>query len=272
MSRSLLKCAVGATALAATLAACAERKTTQPTDPPGASATKPSPPAALVEPKATTLTTTLTAPLETPPHARTLNVPRAAKPLTPSSEFDVSTWGNAVNTHTLLDTSGKGAVPVSEARFLWGNGQLYVAFYAGDLDLEVREKAHDGPVWKDDSVMLSFFTSDGKKRIISASPTGVLADALCPHDAENSSDARCDLRWESHARIAVDYDGTLNKLGDFDEEWTIQFAIPLRSLGAASTAGTRLSFTLNRCDMAFDGKRACGAWGSNEVPAELVLQ
>jgi hypothetical protein len=209
---------------------------------------------------------------EKPSSVRTLNVPRASRSLTPSGHFDVDFWGAAVNTHTLLDSTGKGAVPVSEARFLWGHDQLYVAFYAGDLDLEVHEKAHDGPLWKDDSVTLSFFSSDGKKRMISVSPTGVLADAICPADARNWSDARCDPHWESHARIGVDYDGTLNKLGDFDEEWNIQFAIPLRFLAVPASAGTRLAFTLNRCDIAFDGQRACGMWGSNEAPAELLLE
>jgi len=206
------------------------------------------------------------------PSVRPLLVPQAARALTPSSHFDINFWGNAVNTHTLLDAAGKGAVPVSEARFLWGQGQLYVAFYAGDLDLEVREKSHDGPVWKDDSVTLSFFTEAGKKRLISVSPTGVLADGTCPGDAKNLGDTRCDLHWESHARVGVDYDGTLNKLGDFDEEWNIQFAIPLRALDAAPEPGTRLRFALDRCDMAFDGQRACGAWGTSLTPAELVLQ
>ena len=207
-----------------------------------------------------------------PSRSGTLSVPRAARKLTPSGHFDIKFWGDAVNTHTLLDDAGKGAVPVSEARFLWGDGQLYVSFYAGDLDLQVHEKAHDGRVWKDDSVSLSFFRSDGKKWVIAASPTGVLADASCPPDARDLSDAGCDMHWESHARIGVDMDGTPNKLGDFDEEWNIQFAIPLRSLGAAQKSGTHFAFSLKRCEVAFDGQRACGAFGSNDQPAELVLE
>jgi hypothetical protein len=269
MSHSVFYGAVAVTALAMMSSACEGHPTPERTAPPTAAATAlPHAPAVTSAP-ATILASSA---LPTPPHARTLSVPRTSKPLTPSSHFDVDFWGSAVNTHTLLDAAGKGAVPVSEARFLWGNGQLYVAFYAGDLDLEVREKAHDGPLWKDDSVTLSFFTSDGKKRLIAVSPAGVLADAICPTDAMNWGDARCDVHWESHARIGADYDGTLNKLGDFDEEWNIQFAIPLRSLDAAPTAGTTLSFTLHRCDMAFDGQRACGEWGSNDSPAQLVLE
>jgi hypothetical protein len=264
--------AAGAVVLAAALVAChdpssAEQKPSA-TEPAPTSAARPVAARAAVIPVAATVLTTAGS------HSgpALLSVPRAPKLIIPSSRFDVDVWGSAVNTHTLLDDNGKGAVPVSEARFLWGQGQLYVAFYAGDLDLEVRETKHDGPVWKDDSVSLSFFTADDEKRVITVSPTGVLADAICPRDAKNVSDERCDRHWESHAHFGVDYDGTLNKLGDFDEEWNIQLAIPLRSLGAPAEAGTRVRFALKRCDMAFDGQRSCGSWGNAETPGELALQ
>jgi hypothetical protein len=273
MSSSVARCLASRGLLIATLVACKGPTTTHAAaDPAASSADVSGLGAAKTEQADTRVAATVVATPEKPSGVRTLNVPHASKALTPSAHFEIDFWGSAVNTHTLLDSAGKGAVPVSEARFLWGHDQLYVAFYAGDLDLEVHEKAHDGPLWKDDSVTLSFFSSDGKKRMISVSPTGVLADAICPTDAQNWSDARCDLHWESHTRIGVDYDGTLNKLGDFDEEWNIQFAIPLRSLNVPASAGTRLAFTLNRCDIAFDGQRACGAWGSSEAPAELLLE
>jgi hypothetical protein len=206
-----------------------------------------------------------------PPAPRTLHVTRVPKPLAPSSHFDVATWGSSVNTHTLLDSAGRGAVPVSDARLLWGDGQLYVAFYAGDLDLQIHDKKPDGPVWKDDSVTFSFFRDDGQKRVISASPTGVLADGTCPLDAADLGDARCNLKWNSHSRIAADYDGTINQLGDRDEEWNIQFAIPLKSVTSARLPGDRIRFSILRCEVAYDGVRACGAWGTASQPAELVL-
>jgi hypothetical protein len=262
----------GAAVLAAALAACHEPSGAE--QKPSAreqTSTSAAPPVAAQPAVTQVAATVLTSPAS---HAgpALLSVPRAPKLIIPSSRFDVDVWGSAVNTHTLLDDNGKGAVPVSEARFLWGQGQLYVAFYAGDLDLEVRETKHDGPVWKDDSVSLSFFTADDEKRVITVSPTGVLADAICPRDAKNVSDERCDRHWESHAHLGVDYDGTLNKLGDFDEEWNIQLAIPLRSLGAPAEAGTRVRFAVKRCDMAFDGQRSCGFWGNADSPGELLLQ
>jgi len=257
----------GAAALSAALAACQHRAEPAP----AARAVKLAAPPAVTA--ATTLASTLSPaePAAMRPLAPTLNVPRAKHAITPSSEFDVNTWGGAVNTHTLLDDNGKGAVPVSEARFLWGNGQLYLAFYAGDLDLEMREKKHDGPVWRDDSFSISFYVQNEQRTLV-VSPLGVLADGICPPDAASLADPRCDLHWESHTRLAVDYDGTINKLGDFDEEWNVQLAIPLASINARSAPGSELTFSLARCDMAFDGKRACGAWGTREHPAKLILE
>ncbi len=272
MIRRYMQEIAGAAALAAALAACHDSPRSVPEEPPSELSQASAKPPAETRPVLSEVSTTLAVPPAVHVAPSFLNVPRAPKAVVPSSHFDVNVWGSAVNTHTLLDANGKGAVPVSEARFLWGQEQLYVAFYAGDLDLEVRETKHDGAVWKDDSVTLSFFTGDAQKLLITVSPTGVLADGTCPRDAKNLSDTRCDLSWESHARFAVDYDGTLNKLGDFDEEWTVQLAIPLRSLAAPAAPGTELSFAVNRCDMAFDGQRACGAWGKSDAPARLVLQ
>ncbi len=139
-----------------------------------------------------------------------------AWPRHPSSSdrapFRVQIWGNAVNTHTLLDANGRGAVPVNEARFLWGDGRLYVFFYAGDLDLQAHTTKHDGPVWNDDSVAFTFGDPDGAKRIVQVSISGVVADGICPADAAGLSDSRCDLRWESGVRARTDSDGTLNDI------------------------------------------------------------
>jgi len=205
------------------------------------------------------------------PVAPVLLVPFVAKPVVPSSHFDVSVWARSVNTHTLLDANGKGAVPVSEARFLWDNRNLYVNFYAGDLDLEAHETKHDGAVWNDDSVTFAFFTP-ARKRLISVSATGVLSDGECPLDADTLADTRCNLHWESHARLGIDADGTVNHLHDFDEEWNVQLAIPLASLGARAASHAELSFTILRCEMAHDGPRACGRWGTSSEPGKLILE
>jgi hypothetical protein len=202
-----------------------------------------------------------------------LGVPWAMAPIRPTGHFNVKIWGSAANTHTLLDREGRGAVPVSEARFLWGDGQLYIFFYAGDLDLQLRAAKHDGPVWKDDSVAVTFFSSDGTKRVIQVSPKGVVADGVCPDDASDLGDGRCDLKWESGVRVGGDFDGTINKVGDFDEEWAVEAAVPLASLSLGKAGpGTRIRVRVSRCEVAYDGVRACGYWGNAPPGGLLVLE
>ena len=221
--------------------------------------------------------------VDTVPRARPsleLRVPEAKKPVVPSARFDVGVWTPAVNTHTLLDESGRGAVPVSEARFLHDAHNLYVAFYAGDLDLQARATARDGATWKDDSFTLAFYRGDGTAVLVTISATGVVADGLCPADAADLGDARCRLGWNGHVKAAADYDGTVNQLGDFDEEWTVQAAIPLGAISDSPEHGTsgspehgtrRIPFSIRRCEIAHDGPRACGSWGDARRPGELVL-
>jgi hypothetical protein len=204
-------------------------------------------------------------------HSSVLGVPRARVPIVPTGRFDVGIWAGAAQTRTLLDTKGRGAVPVSEARFLWGDGQLYVFFYAADLDLEARASKHDDAVWKDDSVALTFFSPGTGRLIVQISPRGVVADGICPLEATDLGDPRCDLTWESGARVGVDADGTFNQLGDFDEEWAVEAALPLASLHVDGAGpGTRIRFAVSRCEIAHDGPRACGTWGGSD--AVLVLE
>jgi hypothetical protein len=206
------------------------------------------------------------------PTSAALEVPRARAPFWPTGHFRIQIWANAANTHTLLDAQGKGAVPMNEARFLWDDAHLYVFFYGGDLDLESRTTKHDGPVWTDDSIALIFPQPDGSQRVIQIGITGVVADGVCPADAAALSDARCDLKWESGVRAATDADGTLNKIGDNDEEWAIEAAIPLAAIGvAAPAAGRRVPFAVRRCDMQHDGPHECGAWGERP-PGVLLLE
>jgi hypothetical protein len=206
------------------------------------------------------------------PTPAVLLVPRARAPIKPTGHFNVKTWDFAAETHTLRDAEGRGAVPVSEARFLWGDGQLYVFFYAGDLDLQVHTTKHDGPVWKGDSVALTFFSTDGTKHVIQISPKGTVADGSCPEDASDLGDPRCDLKWESGARVAADYDGTINRVHDFDEEWVVEAAVPLASLSLGDAGvGTSVRLRISRCEIAYDGQLACGSWGGAAGGGVLVF-
>jgi hypothetical protein len=108
--------------------------------------------------------------------------------------------------------------------------------------------------------------------VISVSATGVVADGACPSDVADLDDSRCDLSWQSAARVAADYDGTLNTIGDRDEEWNLQIAFPLKHVAVNAAPGARVRIAVKRCEIAYDGRRACGGWGSVREPAELIFE
>ncbi len=159
-------------------------------------------------------------------------------------------------------------VPYTEAKARWGNGQLYFLLYAGDLDLEGTVRKHDGVLEKDDAFRLELGAGDAV-RIVEVSVLGTVADSLCTGPKESR---RCDATWESRARVAVDRDGTMNKVGDNDEEWVIEMALPLSALGVRNPkAGLTIPFSVRRCEVGHRGVEACGSWGAGDGGGELVL-
>jgi hypothetical protein len=210
------------------------------------------------------------APLLTP-RETTLHVPRVAGPVVINAETESKrTWdADTGTTRNLLDAEGHGMVPYTEAKIRWGNDKLYLLLYAGDLDLEGRTQKHDGAFDKDDSFRLEFPSRDAV-RVVEISVLGTVSDFVCPR---GDAGAKCDPRWESRAEVAVDRDGTLNKVGDNDEEWVVEMAIPLSSLGLLhAKPGMTIPFSVGRCEMGHDGVHACGSWGTGTPAGELVLE
>jgi hypothetical protein len=203
------------------------------------------------------------------PAVTTLAVPRIAGPVKIDAELEGKKMWEADTgvTPNFKDAAGHGMVPFTQAKARWGDGQLYLMLYAGDLDLEGTVRAHDGAVERDDAFHLEFGGGD-EVRVISVSVLGTVADALCH---QGPAGRTCDRGWESHARVAVDRDGTLNKIGDNDEEWVVEMAVPLASLGVKDTGpGTRIPFSIRRCEVGHGQNHGCGGWG-DQPRGELAL-
>ena len=163
-------------------------------------------------------------------------------------------------------------VPYTEAKAKWGQGTLYLWLYAGDLDLEGSVREHDGPVSRDDSFHVELGHEDSVYAI-DVSLLGTVADAKCDGVVGGLAKKSCDPAWTSGAVVAVDRDGTLNKLGDNDEEWVVEMAVPLSSLGIANARpGTRVPFAVRRCDIGKAGPKACGGFGEGKDRGEIVFE
>jgi hypothetical protein len=202
-----------------------------------------------------------------------LHVPRVPHPVRIDAEDGKKVWESDIgSTGVFKDKNGVGMVPYTEARARWGDGTLYLWLYAGDLDLEGSVRQPDGPVSRDDSFHIELGNA-GSVYSIDVSVLGTVADARCDGVVGAPAGAKCDSSWQSGAVVAVDRDGTVNQVGDNDEEWIVEMAVPFSSLGIkGASAGTRIPFSVHRCEVGQRGPGACGGFGTGASRGELVLE
>jgi hypothetical protein len=206
------------------------------------------------------------------PAVAVLRVPHVKDAIKLDGELNEPPWNAvAARTGAFVDASNLGggeARPYSEGRFLWDDENLYMGLYAADDNIRATVTAHDGPVWIDDSFTLHF-TPEAP-----SSPTYAfdISAAGVVTDVKRVAGSKDDPSWESGIKLGVDRDGTLNDTHDDDEEWVIEAAIPLRSMGLASKPGTRFLLDISRCDTPKRSKdKRCGAWGTPKEPKLLEL-
>jgi hypothetical protein len=198
-----------------------------------------------------------------------LRVPHAKRPIVLDGQLTDLAWlEEPVRTGPFLESGGpRLAHQYSEARLLWAEGQLYVGLYASDEDIRASHAAPDGPTWRDDSFRLAF--DDGvREYLLDVSAVGVIADGVRLVASPTSG---FDYAWNSNARVAHELEGTVDDPSNNDEEWVIEMAIPLASLGLEGVRGERLGLWVSRCDTPKDQPRSCGDWGRTHGRGVLVL-
>lgn len=197
--------------------------------------------------------------------ASSLVVPARAGDITIDGEFEDDVWSGEVARTGGFQNGGAVARPYSDIRMTYGNGTLYLLLYAADEDIRVlADAAPDSPLYTSDAFTLGFRTSDGD-RLIDISAAGVVTDA------RRTTDGVTDFSWSSNATIGTDRDGTPNDPSDQDEEWVLEVAIPLSSLGLHGVPGEHVEAWARRCDDVRGAGKACGAWGTSEHPVTLTL-
>src|SRR4051812_35649906 len=143
---------------------------------------------------------------------------------------------------------GRPATVSTEARLLWDDEHLYVAFLATDANVSGVFFADDEKLYTSNVVEI-FLDAGGDGSHydeIEVAPTNALFDASFTGGPRKGMD----LSWSSHARHAVHVDGTLNDSRDVDRGWTVELAIPFASLTGMPKArpahGDRWKFNLYR--------------------------
>ncbi len=212
---------------------------------------------------------------ETPAPLRYL-ARRTLKPIKIDGKLDEAAWKNAPSTGAFVSTlTGASAEPKTEAKLLWDNQFLYIAFENVDKDVWSELANRDDKLWTQEAVEVMIDANgDGKGYIeLQVAPNGNVLDTYLPsyRKYEDSLDPkRKPFDWTSKLKAAVKVDGTLNKRGDEDKGWTVEMALPLADANGLDTAGVKVPPALGdvwrlnmfRMDQAKDKPQVAVGWSA----------
>ena len=186
-----------------------------------------------------------------------LHVPHAPGTITLDGDTDDPGWlrpPGPARTGAFLFQNGKPARPYSETRIVWSGEYLYLALYASDEDIESHTDKPDEPNGLDDAFHIVFSQAD-VEYAIEVSPNAVITDSI------SRGGGAWDLAWSSGSHASREIDGTINDSKNTDEEWAIELAIPLASLGMKGEPGENIGMSLSRCDTPKRASWVCAGWG-----------
>jgi hypothetical protein len=160
-------------------------------------------------------------------------VRKTSKPIKLDGKLDEQAWKDAPSTGVFVNTlTGGGAETKTEAKMLWDNDNLYVAFENVDSDVWSTLSKRDDKLWSQEMVELMIDANrDGKSYIeLQVAPNGNIFDTYLPtyrKYEDTMTPPRKQYSWDSKVKASVKVDGTLNKRGDKDTGWTVELALPL---------------------------------------------
>ena len=141
-------------------------------------------------------------------------------------KLDEPAWQTAMSTGVFVKTlDGTGADQKTEAKVLWDDKNLYVAFQMEDKDVWATLAKPDDKLWTEEAVEV-FIDADGDEKSyveLQTNPKGAIFDSYLPTVRGNQND------WSSNMKVAVNVDGTVDNRDDQDKGWTVEMAIPLEA-------------------------------------------
>jgi hypothetical protein len=140
-------------------------------------------------------------------------------------KLDEKEWKDAPSTGDFVRTMDGLATPdqKTQAKVLWDDKNLYVAFNCEDKDVWATMDKHDDKLWTQEAVeMFIDADGDGKTYVeLQVNPKNATFDSYLPAYRKNEND------WNSKMKTAVKVDGTVDKRDDTDKGWVVEMAIPL---------------------------------------------
>lgn len=124
--------------------------------------------------------------------------------------------------------------PISFAKLLWDEKNLYFACWCTDKDLLATKQGRDEELWREDAMEL-FVRPDTKKPHYweyEWSPTNMVLDIAWGEEDKRNFDK--DKKWNGNGESAVVHKGTLNKHDDEDEGWTLEVRVPFSDFASVA--------------------------------------
>jgi hypothetical protein len=149
-------------------------------------------------------------------------------PITVDGRLDEFTWKALPRLGAFQNIRG-GEVPLTQSAIAWDNRNVYFMFVCADGDPWSDMFERDAHLW-DQEVVEVFLDpdSDGKNYPeLEVSPHNVVVDLLIPAPGEVPADVAAE--W--------DIEGLQTAVGKHPAGWTVEIAIPWRSLGEAGVDG-----------------------------------
>lgn len=148
---------------------------------------------------------------------------RAAGPIAVDGRLDEPSWQAApvIDAFAFPWWEG-GEKERTEARLLWDDRSLYIAFVAFDRHISASLTGRDAPVSQDDCVEVFAAPDTGAVQNYFNFEFNALGTILdrSPHDGRSSA-------WNAGGmEVAIAAEGTLNDEADVDSLWTAEIAIP----------------------------------------------
>lgn len=173
-------------------------------------------------------------------HARTLTIPegyvcyRTSGKIKVDGKLKEKAWQLAEPTGSFVDISGEGfPKPLydTKVKMLWDDDYLYVSAVLEEPDIKAFLTRRDTIIYHDNDFEV-FIDPDGDGQQyfeIENNARGVIFDLMLTRPYRSGGDFL--IQWDCPGlQLATQLDGTLNKSGDTDKQWTVEMAIPHQAL------------------------------------------
>lgn len=199
-----------------------------------------------------------------------MNVGRASGPITPDGELNEPSWINAVRTGPLVNSMTGAPAGATEsranARMLWDEQSLYVAFEVSDDNLVDPSTARDNHLWENDAVEVMIDPNGDARNYfeLQVSPNNRTFETR--YDTARAPQPFGHVDWNPELRTGARVTGTVGNADDTDQGYVVEMAIPWSSLAdlphTPPVAGDQIRLNLFVMDKPKTGGQRSAAWSA----------